>query len=165
MRSESTPTRSKGPCWRRFPFVAAEGCPVVILQVITAQTTTLTNQIAETSAYPSASIREEGTDMSVRIAAAARGGLLALVLAGCGIAPPYPAPSGSMTTMMPGWERFFSIEWTVGTEPDGSRRVDGYVVNRYGEYAADIRILIQGLDASGNVVDRRIAWVPAGAGG
>jgi len=103
--------------------------------------------------------------MFVRMAAAARVGLIALVLAGCGIAAHYPAPSGSITTLMPGWERFFSIQWTVGAEPDGSRRVDGYIVNHYGEYAADIRILIQGLDESGNVVDRRIAWVPAGAGG
>jgi len=92
-------------------------------------------------------------------------GLIAIVLTGCGLATHYPVPSGSMTTLMPGWERFFTLEWTVESEHEGSRLLDGYIYNRYGEYATDIRLLVQSLDASGGVVDQRIVWAPAGAGG
>ena len=48
--------------------------------------------------------------MLQRMAAAARVGLIAIVLAGCGLATHYPVPSGSMTTLMPGWERFFTLD-------------------------------------------------------
>jgi hypothetical protein len=91
--------------------------------------------------------------------------LAAGVLAGCGLATHYPAPTGSLTTMIPGWERFFSIDWTAGPAQGGFRTIDGYVYNRYGNYAADMRLLVQTLDASGNVVDQRVVWGPTGVGG
>src|SRR5438093_6873877 len=91
-----------------------------------------------------------------------RVGLIAVVLTACGLTTHYPAPSGPMTTLIPGWERFFTIQWTVEPEREGSRRLDGYVYHHYGEYAADLRLLVQSLDASGRVVDQRIIWVPGG---
>ena len=103
--------------------------------------------------------------MLPRILATARVGAIVMILTGCGLTAHYPVPSGSMTTLMPGWEQFFSLEWTVGAEREGSRQLDGYILNRYGEYATDIRLLVQSLDASGHVLDQRIVWVPAGAGG
>ncbi len=103
--------------------------------------------------------------MLPRIAAAVRVGLIAIVLTACGLTTHYPAPSGPMTTLIPGWERFFTIQWTVEPEREGSRRLDGYVYHHYGEYAADLRLLVQSLDASGGVVDQRIIWVPGGVGG
>jgi len=103
--------------------------------------------------------------MLPRIAAAVRVGLIAIVLTACGLTTHYPAPSGPMTTLIPGWERFFTIQWTVEPEREGSRRLDGYVYHHYGEYAADLRLLVQALDASGGVVDQRIIWVPGGVGG
>jgi|ERR671931_14642 hypothetical protein len=103
--------------------------------------------------------------MLQRISAAVRVALMATVLTACGLTTYYPAPAGSVTTLMPGWERFFTLEWSAEPEREGSRRLDGYIVNGYGEYATDIRLLVQSLDASGNVVDQRIVWVPAGAGG
>ncbi len=103
--------------------------------------------------------------MLPRIAAAVRVGLIAIVLTACGLTTHYPAPSGPMTTLIPGWERFFTIQWTVEPEREGSRRLDGYVYHHYGEYAADLRLLVRSLDASGGVVDQRIIWVQGGVGG
>ncbi len=94
-----------------------------------------------------------------------RVGLIAVVLTACGLSTHYPIPSGPMTTLIPGWERHFMLEWTVEPEHGGSRRLDGYIFNRYGEYAADVRLLVQALDASGVVVDQRIVWGPTGVGG
>jgi len=94
-----------------------------------------------------------------------RVGLIAVVLTACGLSTHYPIPSGPTTTLIPGWERHFMLEWTVEPEHGGSRRLDGYIFNRYGEYAADVRLLVQALDASGVVVDQRIVWGPTGVGG
>src|SRR5437762_11187783 len=94
-----------------------------------------------------------------------RVGLIAVVLTACGLSTHYPIPSGPMTTLIPGWERHFMLEWTVEPEHGGSRRVDGYIFNRYGEYAADVRLLVQAPEHSGVVGDQRIVWGPTGAGG
>jgi hypothetical protein len=99
------------------------------------------------------------------ISAVARMGLIVVALTACGLATRYPIPTGGMTTLIPGWERYFALQWTVEPDRGGSRRLDGYVVNRYGEYAADVRLLVQALDASGTVVDQRIVWGPTGVGG
>ena len=100
------------------------------------------------------------------ISAVVRVGVLAVVLAGCAaVTMEYPKPYGSMTTLIPGWERYFTLQWSAEPEHHGSRRLDGYVSNRYGEYAADVRLLVQARDASDAIVDQRIVWVPAGVGG
>jgi hypothetical protein len=91
--------------------------------------------------------------------------LMAGVLTGCGLATHYPVPQGALTTMIPGWERFFTIDWTAEPAHGDSRSLDGYVYNQYGNYAADMRLLVQTLDASGNVVDQRVVWGPTGVGG
>src|SRR5438093_13591415 len=94
-----------------------------------------------------------------------RAGLLAVALAGGGLTTYSPIDSTATTTLIPGWERYFTVEWTAGPEHGGVRRIDGYVYNRYGEYAADVRLLVQSLDASGNVVGQRVVWGPTGVGG
>ena len=100
------------------------------------------------------------------ISAVVRVGLVAVVLAGCAaVTMEYPKPYGSMTTLIPGWERYFTLQWTAEPEHRGSRRLDGYVYNRYGEYAADVRLLVQARDSSDAIVDQRIVWIPAGVGG
>jgi hypothetical protein len=99
------------------------------------------------------------------VGAAARAAVVALVVTACAAATHEAAPTSSLTTLIPGWERYFSVEWTAAPEPGGQRRLDGYVYNRYGEYAADVRLLIQALDASGAVVDQRVVWGPPGVGG
>jgi hypothetical protein len=43
-----------------------------------------------------------------------------------------------------------------------ARRLDGYVYNSYGRPAENVQVLVQALDASGAVIDQRLAWVPGG---
>ena len=81
---------------------------------------------------------------------------------GTGASPPL---SSTATTLMYGWERYFTIEWAADADRNGARRVTGYVYNVKGEYALDMRVLAQALDASGTVVGQRIAFVPGGVGG
>jgi hypothetical protein len=64
-----------------------------------------------------------------------------------------------------GWERHFSLEWTVQPEKGGGRRLSGYVYNHHGEFALSVRLLAQALDPAGAVVGQRIEWVPQGVGG
>lgn len=81
---------------------------------------------------------------------------------GTGAAPPL-----SMTepTLMYGWENHFSIEWAASEGRNGTQRVTGYVYNRHGEYAMDLRVMAQAVDTAGAVVGQRIAFVPGGVGG
>lgn len=73
--------------------------------------------------------------------------------------------SSTATTLMYGWENHFTLEWASDPGRNGSRQVSGYVYNRKGEYALDMRVLAQAMDASGTVVGQRIAFVPGGVGG
>ena len=69
-------------------------------------------------------------------------------------------PFLSTTTLMAGWERHFTIDWTVEPEQGGARRVSGFVTNQHGEYAESVRLLAQALDSSGGVVGQQIVWLP-----
>jgi hypothetical protein len=71
----------------------------------------------------------------------------------------------SVTTQMSGWERHFKLEWTVDSPPTGGRRLSGYVTKETGGHADPMRLLVQGLDASGAVVERRIWAILGGVGG
>jgi len=82
---------------------------------------------------------------------------LALAVAGC--ATPDTTPSATVTTLMPGSERFFRINWDVSPERGDTRRLSGYVENTYGEAAGRVQLLGQALDNSGAVVGQRLQWV------
>lgn len=75
------------------------------------------------------------------------------------------APSASTTTLTAGWERHFTLEWTVAPTRGGARRLTGYVTSRHGANAEPVRLLTQALDASGALVGQRIEFVPGGVGG
>jgi hypothetical protein len=70
-----------------------------------------------------------------------------------------------VTTMTSGWEQHFNLEWTVESPSDGRRRLKGYITSRQGGHAEPVRLLVQGRDASGAVVERRIWTIPGGVGG
>jgi hypothetical protein len=58
-----------------------------------------------------------------------------------------------------GAERYFRVE----AEPDRSKgrpRLSGYVHNTYGHPAQFVRLLVEGLDGAGQVVESNIAYVP-----
>ena len=94
-------------------------------------------------------------------------GAIAAITAACanigtGAEPPL---SRTEPTLMYGWENYFSIEWAALQERNGTQRVAGYVYNWKGQYALDLRVMAQAIDASGAVVGQRIAFVPSGVGG
>ena len=83
---------------------------------------------------------------------------LMLVAAG-GCATAETTPSATVTTLMPGYERFFRIGWEVRPDRDDTRRLSGYVENTYGEAVYRVQLLGQALDGSGGVVGQRLQWV------
>jgi hypothetical protein len=97
-------------------------------------------------------------------------GFLAIVVAaGCSVVAGTSgtsqlSPSLSVTTLMPGWDRKFALDWQATPESGGTQRVHGHLVSTYGRTAEPVRLLVQGLDTSGALVDQRIAWVPGGVG-
>jgi hypothetical protein len=93
-------------------------------------------------------------------------GLIALTAAACattGAEP--PLSSSATTTLVYGWERHFTLEWTAEPQRIDTRRVSGYLYNRHGETALTVRVLAQALDASGVVIGQRIEPIPGGVGG
>jgi hypothetical protein len=61
-------------------------------------------------------------------------------------------------------DRFFGLEW-AGGERRGRPNVNGYVVNNYRVRAANMRLLVESLDASGKATDTTsglVADVPPG---
>ena len=83
--------------------------------------------------------------------------LLLLVVAVGACATPETTPSASLTTLEPTASRWFKLEWSARPDESRARRVDGYIVNTYGQ-AAQVQLLAQALDASGNVVDQKINY-------
>ena len=52
------------------------------------------------------------------------------------------------------------LDWEAGVTRRGKPVVRGYVINDHGRPAADVRLLVESLDASGAVVARAIGFVP-----
>lgn len=94
----------------------------------------------------------------------ARLGVVAVVVAACAGADQI-APTTAFTTLMPGWESKFSVEWNAQPAADGSRVVYGRVTSRYGQYAEPFSLLGQALDSADKLVDQRVQRVPGGVPG
>jgi len=82
--------------------------------------------------------------------------------AGTGLTPPL---SMTTTTLTSGWEQHFTVEWAATEQSQSSRKVSGYVYNRNGESAINMRVLAQAVDGAGTVVGQRIGYVTGGVGG
>jgi hypothetical protein len=65
---------------------------------------------------------------------------------------------------MAGWERMFTITWAPG-QYRGQPALEGYVTNISPYELTYIRLLIESLDAAGQVTNQRIAWVAGELGG
>jgi hypothetical protein len=62
-------------------------------------------------------------------------------------------------------DRYFGLEW-AGGERRGKPNVNGYIVNQYRVRAGNVRLIVEGLDASGKTVgkwDGFVTDVPAGS--
>ena len=82
--------------------------------------------------------------------------LLAVSLALSACAP--STSGGPLTPLVVGWEQFFQLTWTVG-ERKGHPVVTGKIYNNWGFAAANMRLLVDELDANGQIVDQRIGWL------
>jgi hypothetical protein len=102
---------------------------------------------------------------SQSIVALARSGLIALAITACATGGDQFAPSASFTTLMPGWESKFSVDWKVTPATDGSQLIFGRVTSHYGQYADPFLLLGQALDSSENLVSQRVERVPGGVPG
>ena len=69
-----------------------------------------------------------------------------------------PAADGPLTTLVIGWERYFTLSWTIG-ERGGRPVVTGKIYNNWGFAAANVRLLVDELDASGQIVDQKLGWL------
>lgn len=77
------------------------------------------------------------------------------VLAGAAAAP------GTATALSPlvvGWERFFELRWG-GEMRAGRPVVAGDVVNTFGVPARRVQLLVENLDAAGQVTSQTVAWL------
>jgi len=85
--------------------------------------------------------------------------LLAVAVLSCSI--PAVVHAQRLTPLVAGWERFFSITGVETVQKGGKTRVAGYLGNEAGFHAARMRLLIDGLDASGQIVGQSVAYVPS----
>ena len=67
-------------------------------------------------------------------------------------------PAETLQPLVVGWEQFFKLTWAVG-ERDGQTVVAGHINNNWGFAAANVRLLVDELDASGQVIDQRLSWL------
>ena len=75
------------------------------------------------------------------------------------------APAPRYTPLVHGWEQFFRVTWEP-FERKGRPYLRGDVVNNSGFTAMRVQLLVDALDASGNVVQQAVHWghpVPPGA--
>ena len=71
---------------------------------------------------------------------------------------PACAQPGFRTTLSPSWPRYFTIDWAPATR-HGKTGVEGYIRNDGNFVATRVRLLVDALDSSGNVVDQRLVWL------
>ena len=86
-----------------------------------------------------------------------RWSIVVAVLA-CFAAGPAHAQGNRLTPLVAGWEQFFTVT-SETVQRGGGARVIGYVGNDAGFKAQRVRILIDGLDAQGQIVDQGIWWI------
>jgi hypothetical protein len=84
--------------------------------------------------------------------------LTVLAIAGVLVGPGVPS-AAELQPLMAGWERHFTVDWQPG-EHRGKPVVQGYVNNISPYHTTHIRVLIESLDAGGQVTHQQVAWVP-----
>ena len=58
----------------------------------------------------------------------------------------------------PAWERYFTVSWEP-FERRGQPYLRGYVVSSYGVFATRVQLLVDSLDASGQIVAQHVEWL------
>jgi hypothetical protein len=70
-----------------------------------------------------------------------------------------PSAAAELQPLMVGWERHFTVDWQPG-QYRGQPALQGYVTNVSPYHAANIRVLVESLDAGGQVTSQKVTWVP-----
>lgn len=96
--------------------------------------------------------------------AAAGGALLWACLGGCAATTPVATPPitwqpGNARPLVLGWQQYFEILWGV-TRQDPDALIEGYITNTWGFAVREVRVLVNGYDASGVQTGQLIAWGP-----
>lgn len=78
------------------------------------------------------------------------------VLLALGCAPAGAAPIQSPSGIHP----LLRFEWEVGQDRKGRPEIEGYLYNDYMRAAVNVRIIVETLDASGQVTDTALAYIP-----
>jgi hypothetical protein len=87
-------------------------------------------------------------------------GVLALVLAAAlSVAREGAPPPAAAADAPSGIDSRIRLDWEVGTTRGGRPVIQGHVHNAHGRPAADVRLLVETLDASGAVVARTPGFV------
>ena len=67
---------------------------------------------------------------------------------------------GNLQPLTVGWQQYFRIQWDA-TQRDGQPAVEGYITNVWPFTALNLRLLINGYDASGQMVGQLLSWGPS----
>jgi len=86
--------------------------------------------------------------------------LIAVVL----VALPTVVAARALEPLDRGWEQHFNVTWDT-TQHHGRTVVEGYVNNVSPYSVGSVRVLVDSLDAAGQVVNQRVAWVPGDLNG
>ena len=83
---------------------------------------------------------------------------VATVLLVVGLGPTGQPSAAALQPLVAGWERYFKIDWQAGAH-QGRPTVYGHVYNDWGMAAANLRLLVEGVDERGAVVSQTVGWV------
>lgn len=78
------------------------------------------------------------------------------ILALAGVGPAAPAGALSATSSV---DSRLRLDWEVGARHGGRPVIQGYLYNDYLRSAAEVRLLVETLDASGGVTARQVGFV------
>jgi hypothetical protein len=81
--------------------------------------------------------------------------MVVLILADVGRTPPAGALSATSSV-----DSRLRLDWEVGSRRGGRPVIQGYVYNDYLRAAAEVRLQVETLDASGTVTSRQLGFVP-----
>ena len=68
------------------------------------------------------------------------------------------ASAQPLTPHFPAWERYFEIS-SQPFERQGRPWLSGHVVSKWGETATGVKLLVESLDANGQIVGQRVEWL------
>jgi hypothetical protein len=81
--------------------------------------------------------------------------MVVLILTDVGRTPPAGALSATSSV-----DSRLRLDWEVGSRRGGRPVIQGYVYNDYLRAAAEVRLQVETLDASGTVTSRQLGFVP-----